>query len=536
MEPYQHFDTVKQQKEYFSDQLHTANTVQGLNFSPPENVVITSGNGWCDKGVYKSWNKCNINGKCYVDCTDGLCYEQHRTNAERIIVPNGCDTWYRKCAEWCNEEEECVAFSFMDTNVLGHAEYTCNLMKELTCTYGEQNQGDPRTSFHVKGDYLDELFRQYGVSSKEELDTKLKPTPPQINLDFTFGHWSSWGYHSCKRPDGRTCGSGTETRKRTLRTGEQERETRDCDFRNDDGELIECEEIIVEEEVIGHGWMSWGEWTPCSKSCNSNGKRQRSRQCATCSNPDRNGLCTENKLSSKTEADYVAPGGDFDDFCPKAEQIETANCSQGKCLPFTNGNFNGKRFQNKRGWALNPGRNVVNNDNNWLGRCADLGTAYRKVSLAMNNNNNAFGECMRVCQEDERENCLAVSFTPRTGNVHGENLFYGIANDQPYFNCFLFDHRCHENGNTFTDSFRSNPSNQEEHKSWYAFKDLCSGTKICDAWGQYMRARCDSTGQNAFPSQPTCECPGTADHNSGMRIFGRAFGFEFYEESTGKFQ
>ena len=399
--PYQHFDSDDQLIEYFNDNLHTANTVQGLNFTPPNNVKVTSGNGWCDKGVYKSWNKCNINGKCFVDCEDGLCYEQHKNNAERIVVPNGCSTWYRKCAEWCNEEEECVAFSFLDTNVLGHAEYTCNLMKTLTCTYGGQNQGDPRSSFHVKGSHLDDLFAKYSVNTKVELDTALT-----ADADFVFGHWSSWGYHNCKRPDGRTCGEGTETRKRTLMGGAQEKETRDCDFRNDDGDLLECEEIIEEEsEVIGHGWMSWGDWTPCSKSCNSNGKRQRSRQCATCNNPNANGLCSESKLAGKTAADFVPTGGDFADHCPKADQIETESCTQGKCLPFTNGNFNGKNFKNKRGWALNPNRTVKNNDQNWNGRCADLSSAYKTVTLPMSNNNNAFGECMRVCQEEEKDDC-----------------------------------------------------------------------------------------------------------------------------------
>ena len=527
MEPFQQFDGDQNLFTYFNDLLHTANTVQGLNFTPPENARVTSGNGWCSKGVYKSWNKCNINGKCYVDCTDGLCYEQHKNEAERIIVPSGCSNWYRECAEWCNSEDECVAFSYLDTNVLGHAEYTCNLMKSLTCSYGGQNQGDPRSSFHVKGAHLDDLFNQYNVANKPSLDSALSQ-----DVDFVFGHWSSWGYHNCKRPDGRTCGDGSETRKRTLATGALEKETRECDFRNDDGDLIECEEIIVEEEVIGHGWMSWGEWTPCSKSCGSNGKKQRSRQCATCNNPNNSGLCSSAKLAEKTAADYVVTGGDFADHCPEADQVEKESCTQGKCLPFTNGNFNGKNFKNKRGWALNPTRVVKNNDSNWNGRCADLSSAYKTVTLPMSNNANAFTECMRVCQEDEKESCLAVSFSPKTGTEPGVNFFYAAGES----NCFLYDNRCHENAATFTDEFKAAPANQAEHTSWYAFKDLCSGTKICDAWGQYMRASCDSTGDNAFPSQPVCECPGTSDHNSGMRIFGRAFGFEFYQAETGKIQ
>ena len=56
-----------------------------------------------------------------------------------------------KCAEECAEDSNCKAFSFLDTNILGHAEYTCNLMGSLTCSYGALNQNDPRSSFHVKG-------------------------------------------------------------------------------------------------------------------------------------------------------------------------------------------------------------------------------------------------------------------------------------------------------------------------------------------------------------------------------------------------
>ena len=57
----------------------------------------------------------------------------------------------------------------------------------------------------------------------------------------------------------------------------------------------------------------------------------------------------------------------------------------------------------------------------------------------MNNNNNAFGECMRVCQVDEKAACLAVSFFPRTGSLHGVNLFYGFNEGEEMTNCYLYD-------------------------------------------------------------------------------------------------
>ena len=143
---------------------------------------------------------------------------------------------------------------------------------------------------------------------------------------------------------------------------------------------------------------------------------------------------------------------------------------------------------------------------------------------------------MRICQEVEQASCLAVSFFPRTGNEHGVSQFYGSSQGTQYHNCFLFDKRCHENDADFTDNFKSSPTNQDQHQAWYAFKDLCSGSKVCDAWGKYMVATCDSSGNNAFPSEPSCECPGTADHNSGMRLFGKAVGFEFFDFSVHQFR
>ena len=525
------------QFSFFNDKTEEtpANLVTGLNFTPASNVKYTAGNGFCDKGVYKSWNKCNINGKCFVDCKDGLCHQQHLENdaEQKVTVPDDCRKWYKQCAKECANDEKCVAFSFLDTNILGHAEYTCHMMDKLTCTHGTQTQYDPRSSFHVKGEHIDALFTQYGVGSKVGLDLALK-----VDESFLFNHWESWGYHNCKRSDGKTCGEGTQRRKRVTGLDSNqlpitESQSQVCDFRTDDGELIVCENIVDEDEA-GHGWMNWQEWSHCSKSCNSTGKRQRVRLCSTCSNLS--GLCSENDLIGKTPADYVAPGGDYSEHCSKSDQIETESCDQGKCLPSANGSFNGNNFKNKKGWALNPERDVVDTDDNYLGRCSDLTSAYEKINLPMNSNGNAFAECMRICQQDEKNSCLAVSFFPRTGTEHGVNLFFGLANDQEYYNCFLFDHRCHEDEATFTNDFEmTSPTAQFNHKAWYAFKDLCSGSKICDNWGTYMITSCDSSGSHAFPAAPKCICPGSADNNSKLRLFGNAVGIDYFDSSSGDF-
>ena len=42
--------------------------------------------GWCDKNVYRSWNKCAVSGKCYTTCSDGNCYEEVKNSSEEIKV------------------------------------------------------------------------------------------------------------------------------------------------------------------------------------------------------------------------------------------------------------------------------------------------------------------------------------------------------------------------------------------------------------------------------------------------------------------
>ena len=56
---------------------------------------------------------------------------------------------------------------------------------------------------------------------------------------------------------------------------------------------------------------------------------------------------------------------------------------------------------------------------------------------------------------------------------------------------------------------------------------------ICDRWGSsktpFYAAICDSTGENAFPSQPSCTCPWSADNKSGVRAWGNAVGWNYYD-------
>ena len=42
--------------------------------------------GWCDKNVYRSWNKCAVSGKCYTTCSDGNCYDEVKNSSEEIKV------------------------------------------------------------------------------------------------------------------------------------------------------------------------------------------------------------------------------------------------------------------------------------------------------------------------------------------------------------------------------------------------------------------------------------------------------------------
>ena len=96
-------------------------------------TLLTYGNGYCDKNVYKSWNKCAVSGKCYETCTDGNCYDEVRNNGREIEVPRGCNDVYMECAQQCTSDSKCKAFTFRNTNVLGNGAFTCMLMDEIYC-------------------------------------------------------------------------------------------------------------------------------------------------------------------------------------------------------------------------------------------------------------------------------------------------------------------------------------------------------------------------------------------------------------------
>ena len=98
-----------------------------------EDTLLTYGNGWCDKNVYKSWNKCAVSGKCYETCNDGNCYDEVRNDGREIQVPRGCNDVYMQCAKECSRSRRCKAFTFRNTNVLGNAEFTCMLMDKVLC-------------------------------------------------------------------------------------------------------------------------------------------------------------------------------------------------------------------------------------------------------------------------------------------------------------------------------------------------------------------------------------------------------------------
>jgi hypothetical protein len=519
------------------------------SFPAQPNTIVTRSNGFCDKGVYKSWNKCNVNGECFEDCTDGLCHAEHKSKGKRIAVPGHCLKWYIKCAEECDADENCKAFSFLDTNILGHAEYTCNFMSSVTCSYGSLNQNDPRSSYHVKGEFMEELIAKYSASSMGALDTALSR-----DTDFRFGHWSAWGYHECKDTPQAGCGAGRIKRSRKMADGSTQSEARPCDWRNDDGDLIECESTTTDDdfEGQGHGWMHWGEWSTCSRTCKA-GERKRFRACGKCANPNKKGLCAADDISITDP--YLFNKLNLA-HCANGDEIEVESCSLGFCLPNNSGrwrNFNGKSFPIKSLWSPAPKANwKVKAGVDWEGGCVDYQSAYKKVNLDsvsyanFHNQRGTFAECMRVCQVEEKEKCLSVTFFPsvKNGKTSGDspNRFYGQdENGNDVFNCFLHARRCHEDGEFRDTDFLKGAvglSGQDKAKSWYAFKDLCSAPKLasyslCNYMGSYYQATCDSSGDKAFPNTDVCSCPMSGDKITEFRGFGNANGRVFYEAASG---
>ena len=79
-------------------------------------------------------------------------------------------------------------------------------------------------------------------------------------------------------------------------------------------------------------------------------------------------------------------------------------------------------------------------------------------------------------------------------------------------------------GLTLEDAHTAKSGYQAAAPSWYAYKDLCSNTMICDKQGPkmnpYYATICDSSGENAFAAQPVCLCPFSRANHSRVRAWG----------------
>ena len=146
--------------------------------------------------------------------------------------------------------------------------------------------------------------------------------------------------------------------------------------------------------------------------------------------------------------------------CPEKESQETRPCFMGTCLPQSNDFWKtgNKPFRIQGMWAVAP--KVFENKKkkwgqDWKGGCTDWSSAYKKVNLdsmtkfGKHNEVTGFAECMRICQEDEKDKCLSVTFFPslKNGIKQGpfQKKFYGFDdNGKELFNCYLYDRRCHE--------------------------------------------------------------------------------------------
>ena len=101
LEPFQFVEPQTGKKVYIGTMIdplrgNPQSSKNTLAFPEQSDAIVTRSNGWCDKGVYRSWNKCNVNGECFEDCEDGLCHDEHKNDGKRIPVPNGCLKWYLK--------------------------------------------------------------------------------------------------------------------------------------------------------------------------------------------------------------------------------------------------------------------------------------------------------------------------------------------------------------------------------------------------------------------------------------------------------
>lgn len=77
-------------KSYYSNVGDAGNKIGAVTLASistsSSNEQLTFGNGWCDKNVYASWNKCAVSGKCYKTCEDGNCYAEVANSGAEIPV------------------------------------------------------------------------------------------------------------------------------------------------------------------------------------------------------------------------------------------------------------------------------------------------------------------------------------------------------------------------------------------------------------------------------------------------------------------
>lgn len=268
--------------------------------------------------------------------------------------------------------------------------------------------------------------------------------------------------------------------------------------------------------------------------------RKRARTCGTCSDPSEN-FC-------KNPSNPIQNRPETAQFCPESDQFEIEDCNDFDCLMNSNKNWRddttGKRKNFKvKAWRNDP-KNQKNKSNaklqeeQWIGGCVDYETdSFKSFALFSNDfkfrnkdwmaNQAAFGECMRICQEDFTKKCLSITFFPSYPPVQGLT------------NCYLHKIKCHDQDKTRTVEYtkelkKHNPLNLRKQNSWYAFIDLCNIDKYCGSYGTFYKSTCDSSKENAYPNLPKCGCPSGPDKLSGNRLFGNAVGYRYFDLETGK--